>query len=360
MPNRYTVKSAPLLAALLFALPSTENYPTAATLPDPSDSTHNLVIVTVDGYRWQELFTGADPDLIRDPDIAGDTATLNLLYWHPKAEERRKLLMPFMWNVVSRKGQLWGNRQLGNKVNTANLYHVSYPGYNEIFTGTTDLLISSNSRRTNPNVNVLSWLNQQPGFEGKVAAFTSWDVFPYILNAEATGLPVNSGYTQLSKTATNYVADRLNHLQDLHADEKTATRQDQISFLAARDYLLSEKPRVLLIGLGETDEFAHKGNYGEYLQQANRIDRMLADLWTTLQSSPGYKDRTTLIITTDHGRGSRDAKWKSHSAFIRGSSQTWLAMIGPGIEPKGEMEEEAQVYQQELAGYMAKLLGEEF
>lgn len=360
MQNRYTVKSAPFLAALLFVLPSKQSARFATSLPVPSDSSHNLVIVTIDGFRWQEVFSGADPELIRDPVISGDTAILNLLYWHPEPEERRRLLMPFMWNVLSRRGQLWGNRRLNNKVNTANLYQVSYPGYNEMFTGTTDLLISSNSRRINPNENVLSWLNQQPGFEGKVAAFTSWNLFPYILNAEATGLPVNSGYSQLAQTTTNDIAGRLNQLQDLQAEEETATRQDQISFLAARDYLLREKPRVLFIGLGETDEFAHHGNYGEYLQQANRIDRMLADLWTTLQTTPGYKDRTTLLITTDHGRGSRDAKWQSHSAFIRGSSQTWLAMIGPGIEANGEMEEEAQVYQQELAGYMAKLLGKEF
>lgn len=74
------MKSAPFLAALLFVLPSAQSARFATSLPVPSDSSHNLVIVTIDGFRWQEVFSGADPELIRDPVISGDTATLNLLY----------------------------------------------------------------------------------------------------------------------------------------------------------------------------------------------------------------------------------------------------------------------------------------
>ncbi len=46
----------------------------------------------------------------------------------------------------------------------------------------------------NPHVNVLEYLNNSREYKGKVAVFTSWNVFPFILNQVRSGLPVNSGY----------------------------------------------------------------------------------------------------------------------------------------------------------------------
>lgn len=354
------MKLTPLLAFLLLILPSAQPFPPVLPVTIPDQPVHNLIIVTIDGFRWQELFTGADEDLIANPRYTTDTATMQLLYGAATAEERRQRLMPFFWNVIARKGQLYGNRKLGSRVNTANLYSVSYPGYNEIFTGTTDLSISSNARKHNSQINVLEYLNTQPAFAGQVAAFTSWDLFPYILNQPRNGLPVNSGYEAIPGNDASLATNAVNMIQENIIREKGGTRQDQLTYIAAREYLQGSKPRVLFLGLGETDEFAHHGQYDKYLQQANQIDRMLAELWHWVQSTPGYKDQTTLLITTDHGRGSRDSKWTSHSAFIRGSSQTWLALMGPGLAPLGEVRNDQQIYQQQLSSLMAALLGEKF
>jgi hypothetical protein len=124
--------------------------------------------------------------------------------------------------------------------------------------------------------------------------------------------------------------------------------------------LQQHKPRVVFIGLGETDEYAHMGRYDLYLEQINKIDRMIAELWHWAQTTPGYKDNTSFLITTDHGRGSRESKWTSHSTFIRGSSQTWMALMGPGIEPLGEIKQGQQLYQYQVAGMIAALAGEKF
>jgi arylsulfatase A-like enzyme len=152
----------------------------------------------------------------------------------------------------------------------------------------------------------------------------------------------------------------INRVQTDAVTYKGGTRYDELTFLTAKEYVQQHKPRVVYIGFGETDEHAHEGRYDLYLEQANTIDRMIAQLWHWIQSTPGYKDNTTLLITTDHGRGARDSKWTSHSAFIRGSSQTWLAMLGPGVEAKGEIKDDQQLYQQQLAETMAKLVGEKF
>ena len=323
-------------------------------------SAANIFIITTDGFRWQELFNGADSLLLNSSEYTPDAETLTSLYWADTKEERRKKLMPFFWSVVAAKGQVYGNREFDNKVNTANVYSISYPGYNEIFTGVTDINISSNGKRSNPNINVLEYLNTKPSFAGKVVAFTSWDVFPYILNEKRSGMLVNSGYERMSNTGLSPQLAVLNTVQDEIINEKAATRYDQLTFVAAKEYIIQQHPKVVYLGLGETDEFAHKGRYDLYLEQANKVDRMIAELWHLVQTTPGYKDNSVFIITTDHGRGNRNSKWTSHGEFIRGSSQAWMAVMGRGISPAGEIKEKQQLYQQQLAQTIAAFAGEEF
>ena len=149
--------------------------------------TKNIIIVTLDGFRWQELYRGADSALINSQ-YTQDKDEVRKKYWSASLTARRKMLMPFMWSVIDEQGQLYGNRGLGNKDEVANHYHFSYPGYNEIFTGFPDERMNTNDPVTNPNMNVLEFLNKQQGYEHKVAVFSSWERFPQILNAERSGI----------------------------------------------------------------------------------------------------------------------------------------------------------------------------
>jgi Type I phosphodiesterase / nucleotide pyrophosphatase len=319
----------------------------------------NIFIITLDGFRWQEVFTGADSALINNEEYTPDAATMKMLYWAPGAEGRRKKLLPFLWNVIGVKGQLYGNRHYDNKVNIANAYSISYPGYNEIFTGNTDFAISSNNKFENPNTNVLEYLNSKETFKGKVAAFTSWDVFPYILNEKRSGIILNSGYEKMDDK-TNPQQTLINKVQDEAVYNKTNTRHDMLTFLTAKEYIRTKQPKVVFLGLGETDEAAHYTRYDTYLEKASEADRMIAELWHWVQTTPGYKDNTTFMITTDHGRGKKTGIWSDHGMFVNGSSQTWLAVIGPTIKPAGEIKEDQQIYQKQLAQTIAALIGEEF
>jgi arylsulfatase A-like enzyme len=169
---------------------------------------------------------------------------------------------------------------------------------------------------------------------------------------------VNSGYESM-KGALSANQELINKIQDTAINHKGGTRYDQLTLITAKEYMSKEHPKLIFIGLGETDEYAHARRYDLYVEQANKIDRMIADLWHWIQTTPGYKDNTNILITTDHGRGSRDSKWGSHSSFISGSSQTWIALMGPGIKPLGEMSGEQQIYQWEIAGMISGLMGEE-
>lgn len=345
-----------LFTCISFYPPS---HPNPHTPSRPLPVARNLFIITLDGFRWQEVFSGADSLLVSDESVTPDTATMKMLYWDPSAEERRKKLLPFFWNIIARKGQLYGNRVFDNKVNTSNHYAISYPGYNEIFTGATDNRIASNRKRNNPNINVLEYLDGMPVFRGKVAAFTSWDVFPYIFNAGRNDMAINSGYMPEENNPT-FNQQLINKVQEEAVFDKTATRHDQLTFLTAQEYIQQHHPRVVYIGFGETDESAHRGRYDLYLEQANKADKMIGELWNWVQTTEGYRDNTTFIITTDHGRGSKSSKWSSHGEFIKGSSQTWIALLGPGINGAGEIKENLQVYQSQLAGTMAGILGVSF
>lgn len=318
--------------------------------------TGNVFIITTDGFRWQELFNGADSLLITDPQLVKDTGLLKAQYWDADLETRRRKLLPFFWNVIAQNGQLSGNRVYDNRVNVANLYKISYPGYNEILSGYADYRFIPNLTVRNKNQNILSFLNRQPGFAGKIAAFSSWNVMPYILDEKHSDFPVNSGYEMLEEADTLQML--INQVQR-NVGVQSNTRHDMLTYESAKAYIEQKHPRVLFLGFGETDEFAHKGQYDKYLQKAHQADMMIAELWYYVQTDPFYKDNTTFIITTDHGRG-RGASWKSHGFWVRGSGETWLAMLGAGIEPMGEIKSKQQLYQKQVAATVSYLLGTHF
>lgn len=317
----------------------------------------NLFIITIDGLRWQEVFEGADDRIMNNTTFVQDTLLTRVMYGAGNKDQNRKTLMPFFWNVIAHKGQLHGNRNLGNKVDVSNPYKISYPGYNEMLTGYADPLLMSNKGKNNKNESLLEFLNKQVLYKNSVAVFASWNIFPFILNEANSGIPVNAGYENMLPTSNHVAA--INQVQDSVYD-KESTRYDQLTFLHAKQYVKKHHPKVMLLGLGETDEYGHKAQYDNYLQQINSIDKMIAELWYLVQTDPFYKDNTVFMITTDHGRGSRPSKWYSHSALVKGSSHTWIALMGPGIKPLGEIKAPTQIYQKQFAATAAGLINQPF
>ena len=313
----------------------------------------NLLLISLDGLRWQEVFSGADPQLIGHPDYVKDADTLKTLFWADDAQQRRSRLMPFLWNELAPRGVLIGNRNNNSPMQVANPWFFSYPGYNEMLSGYADPLINSNQKIPNPNITFLEWANQQPGFQGRVAAFGSWDVFPYIINSERSGIPVNAGFMSAQRPHLSERERFLNELQPQTPSPWSSVRLDVFTYQYAKEYIRSEQPRIIYVSLGETDDFAHDGDYSAYLHSAHRDDAFIGELWHFLQQQDHYRDNTVLLITTDHGRGQTADDWLHHasgravqgylqslSAFAKGiigSEQTWFAAMGPGIRHQGEL-----------------------
>jgi hypothetical protein len=316
----------------------------------------NVLIVTLDGQRWQELFGGAQRELIsKNAGGVGDTVGLIRRFWKENARERREALMPFFWSEVAERGVILGDSEGGSTVRVTNGKRFSYPGYNELLAGHADGRIDSNDKMQNPNVTVLEWLNRRPAFSGRVAAFGSWDVLPYIVNRERSGLYANGDGPPVTNPRT--AVERA--MNDLAADLPPywgTVRFDGVTMQGALHYLKTRRPRVLYVMLGDTDEWAHERRYDLYLDAANRSDRFLRTLWEAAQAMPGYRGRTALLIATDHGRGSGN-DWTDHGRDVPAAERIWMAMVTPGMVSGKRLAVSGNHTQSQFAATIAGLLG---
>jgi hypothetical protein len=316
-----------------------------------------VILITIDGLRWQEFFSGAAREYFKR-NANGTAGEAERRFWRDTGEERRSVLMPFVWGTIAREGQIFGDAAAGSTSRVTNGLFFSYPGYSEMFAGRADPRINSNDKVPNPNVTVFEWLSGRPGFEGRVAAFGSWDVLPAILNVERSRLPVGSGWTPVPGATT----ERERAINELATDLPRYWSYgpfDAPIVYAALESLRTRKPRVLYLMLGEGDEWAHQGRYDLYLDATLRADRFIARIWHALQSMPEYAGRTSLVLTTDHGRGATPADWGNHGRDVPAAERTWIAVMGPNVPALG-VRRDMNVTTAQIAATVARLVGEDF
>jgi hypothetical protein len=254
-----------------------------------------------------------------------------------------------------------------------NPWWFSYPGYNEILTGRADPAIDANDKDWNANVTVLEWLNAQPRFQGKVQVFGSWDAFPYIVNSQRSRVPVNVSAAPIVGKPTPHETWLVRLQQQIPLAFATV-RHDAFTHHHALEAMRSDRPRVIYVAYGEPDDFAHAGKYGEYLGAIRRFDDFLKELWEAAQADRFYRNRTVLLITTDHGRGEIPIEtWQHHASAesvrgpqkylaqyqegIVGSDQIWLAALGPGIAARGVVPTDGERTQSQIAATLLEGLG---
>lgn len=321
-----------------------------ALFASSTQAADNVVLITFDGLRWQELFRGLDPQLAEHEEYSEQGEELMQRFWRDSPQARAEAMFPFLHGTMFTKGSFAGNRDAGSCVRVSNPWYFSYPGYSEILTGVVNDSIDSNGKILNPEKTLHELLESKPEFLHKTGAFASWDVFPYIFNVARSGIYVNAF------TANPEPADEFERtLNTLYADLPTpwpTVRHDGFTHHYAKAWFRRSHPRLLYIGYGETDDFAHDGKYDSYILAAHRTDRLIADIWNMVQSTEGYRDNTVLFITVDHGRGEQPIEtWQHHASKrsldgymqslaqyeegIVGSENTWMAAIGPGIAANG-------------------------
>jgi Type I phosphodiesterase / nucleotide pyrophosphatase len=346
-----------VIAPLLAVAPQPPPHPTQTSAP--AAVADNVLLVTMDGMRWQEVFGGLTTDLLtKEAGGVADATVSERRFGAPTGAARRERLMPFFWSVIARRGQVFGDPASGSIARVTNGLRFSYPGYNELLAGFADPRIDSNDPTPNPNATVLEWLHRRPAFAGRVAAFASWELLPSILNAARSGIPCNGDGPPVAEPTT----DRERLLNEFAADLPPywgQTRFDAPTGFGALEYLRTRRPRILYVMLGETDEWAHGRRYDLYLDAAERNDRFIRRLWETAQAMPGYANRTALVVTTDHGRGETATDWSDHGRKVPAAERIWMAVIGPSVPALG-VRSGVSVTQAQIAATIATLLGEDY
>jgi len=325
--------------------------------------TEHLFLVTGDGIRHQEVFGGVDPQLMQEgaKKWSGiqNLSALRDRFWAESAKERREKLMPFFWKTLSKEGVIYGNLDLGSKVRCRNKHWFSYPGYAEILNGQPVSKINSNNSVYSPRETVLEFLKRelQLGPE-QVATFGSWSVFNYITMQKDGELFCNAGYERIDPKMPSTPAMRMwSEVQFQTPSPWSTVRFDAVTLNLALEYISIHKPRVVNLALGETDDWAHDRRYDRTVESLAFFDEALQKLWTMIQSTEPYRGKSTMIVTTDHGRGRTVEDWTSHGDNVRGADESWLAVFGPDVPKIGEMRNTPTYSQSNVAATMLTLVG---
>jgi hypothetical protein len=257
-------------------------------------------------------------------------------------------------------GAIAGNAAAGSVMRVTNRHRFSYPGYSEIATGAAhDAEIDSNDNRRNPFPSVFEIVRRERGLDRHaVATFASWETFRWIVEHEEGATTVNAGLQ-----AYEHPDHDVQVLSGWQFETRTpweGIRHDAYTLRFARAHLATYQPRLLWIALDETDDWAHDGRYDRVLDSLSRFDAALADLWTWLQAHEQYRGTTTIVITTDHGRGTGPTAWRDHGKDVEGAQDVWVAIAGPDVTHRGERRNTAAIYQNQIAATIASLLGVDY
>lgn len=325
--------------------------------------TRNVILITLDGARTQEVFGGLDLEILKDVTKKGrvEDSDMYKRYWAPTPRERREKLLPFFWKtLMARHGSIAGNRDLGSTATITNSHRFSYPGYAEILTGQAhDDVIDSNAKRLNPNTTVLEFLKEELRLDHNgVAAFASWDILDAIVMREANAFVSNGGFESYDHPDPEI--RQLSALQFATETPWNDVRHDVYTHRFALAHLRTHQPRVLYIAFGQPDDWSHDGRYDRALPALEKIDGFLRELWMELESNAAYRDQTTLLFTVDHGRGNTPADWRDHSARVEGAQYVWMACVSPDSSARGEWTNSEAVTADQIAATLAAFLGLDF
>lgn len=310
------------------AVPPREAHDVELTIASQRDieerSESAVVLVVLDGVRWQEVFGGADR-------MVAHERRMNPLAWaSPRA------LMPNLQHLLDTSAIALGAPGHGPEICATGPQFISMPGYLEIFTGHPDPGCESNECARPPARTVVDDIVESSG-PSDVAVVSSWPAIARAASADASRVVMSAGRKRLERSDV------------LQADEVTATllehgararafpgegdyRPDAFTARVALRVLAAEQPRFLFVGLGDADEYGHRNDYHGYLEAIHASDAFLGDLFLTLEHMGARGRHTTVLITADHGRA---YGFKDHGARYPESGRVWLVAAGGDVQGHG-------------------------
>jgi hypothetical protein len=300
--------------------------PTEATAGRPSRSSDAdeaaVILVVLDGARWQEVFVGPDAQF---------SAAAGVLA--PSADA----LMPHLHGLVADRGSALGAPGRGPAISASGPNFVSLPGYTEIFSGLRTHDCADNDCEPTRVPTVMDQARAVSARSTDVAVFSSWEKIERVATVDPTSMVLSTGRYRMSHADSLRDDDPTRDSLDrgAHADPFPGYgdfRPDRFTAALALSYLEAKRPRLMFLGLGEPDEYAHRGDYAGYLASMRAADTTLGELFEVLGRMGARGERTTVFVTADHGRG-RD--YRVHGRAFPESARVWLMAAGGGIHARG-------------------------
>ncbi len=328
----------PVLGALLFVgcRPAALHEASTPESTRPHRATHEValapppggpvvVLVALDGVRWQDVFEGVDADLAEDMHMRADEVV-------PSTR-----LMPALSGIVSERGAAIA----GPAMKAHGPDFMSAPGYAEMLTGRGPAHCANNSCPPIDEPTLLDEIAALPGVEvGDVAAIASWDKIATLAAEDPSHAMISAGRhagatrERLARDpVTRALFDEAAGASEFpgHGDY----RPDRFTAAIALHYLDTHEPRFLFIGLGDTDEYAHRDDYRGYLDALRFDDGVIAWVAARLDTIAARGRRTLLVVTTDHGRGDH---FTGHGADYPESAEVWMVASGTEVHARGRIE----------------------
>ncbi|MTI21035.1 alkaline phosphatase [Fulvivirga sp. RKSG066] len=260
-----------ILFTLLAACSSDKNY----VKPLASQmATENVVLVVIDGPRLSETW--------------GDSLRVNIPHQ----------------NKLSSQGVLFNNF-----MNDGVTFTLS--GHSAITTGYYDLVINNGSE-----------------LPDQVSIFQRY--------LEAHRLPPTEAWIITSKKKLAALSDckDLDWRGSYRPSINTVDREDEITMQVAIDTISTYKPSLTMIHFRGPDSRGHSNDWNGYIKAIQETDFYVKQIWDYIQGDAHYRDKTTLLVTADHGRHSSGigSSFVGHGDSCDGCRQISLLAIGPDLE----------------------------
>jgi hypothetical protein len=285
-----------------------------------------IVVVTLDGVRWHEVFEGVDAQLAAQHDLP------------PNAVVSARQLLPNLYAVIDSHGAALGAPGHGATISASGPNFLSLPGYAELLSGRSVTGCADNQCTGVSAHTIIEELSASSTLDrGDVAAVTSWTEIAKVTSFAGCRAAISSGRHGGSNRelfARDAEGARLLAL----AESAPAGlgdpdfRSDALTADLGIHHLKAHAPRFLFLGLGEPDEYGHMNDYASYLDSLRRADARIGQIDAELQRMAARGTRTALFVTADHGRADT---FVDHGEKYPESARVWLVAAGSAVAARG-------------------------
>lgn len=293
---------------------------TAESATEPSSvarASSRVVLVTLDGVRWEDVFAAGNG----------------------KSASNVANTMPNLQRLVRDRGIALGGPGCTHDMRASGPNFVSFPGYLEMFTGKAPAC----THNACPPVQTDTFIDEARSVAsrpGDVAVFSSWSKYAHAVARDRRSIVLSAGAHAVGKAHALGAAKtdpKLRLLFDVGAASSGYPghgdyRPDEHTARLALRYLELVGPRLLVVGLGDADEHAHRGDIAGYRRAIRRADDFIGELDRTLGRMGDDGKQTAVLVTTDHGRAH---SLRAHGAAFPESQRVFVAGFGAGIARRG-------------------------